>query len=177
MFVEIIGDPGGEVRELIGGASLMLQDGGKLALIAGPFDKDHQMARNQRGGAGAKIFLDQGQRHIDARRNACGGEYFPLPQEKRVVDKINIRKTVLRFAHMMPGGGGAPPVDEAGPGENEGARADAAEPAKTRRTLIDPGKNRRRKAFDARAGAAGNNERIERRAIRNRMMRTDDDAA
>ncbi len=95
-----------------------------LRLVAGPLQVGDQVAGDGPGQFGAVVLLDEGQGEIERGGDAGRGGDVAVPDEDRVGVDDHVGVAGGHPLRLVPVGGGAPPVEQAGRGQDERTRAD-----------------------------------------------------
>jgi hypothetical protein len=128
----MLGGPGDQLAHRRGLRRLQAQRGAVLALIAGaPQVKDHGPRHRQRH-VGAQIVFDQGQRQIHPRGDAGRGDDLSVAHPDAIGLDVQAGKFAGQLLGAAPMGGDAAAVEQTGLGQQEGPRANRAQPANPR---------------------------------------------
>ncbi len=148
---------------------LRRQRGAELRLAAGALHEYDQLARRFHRHLVAIVLLDQGQRQVDAGRDAGRG-----PQ-RSVLDVDPVRIDVYRrmqggqALHPFPVRGHALAVQLAGRGQQEGAGADGAQPPHGGCPLPHPRDQRRRRMVLLALATTRRDDGVDRHAVQCRQ--------
>ncbi|HEY0180230.1 MAG TPA: hypothetical protein VGC30_11465 [Dokdonella sp.] len=132
---------------------------------------DHQLARDRERDARAEILLDQREREIDAGGDAAGAVVRAVLDEDRAAVDDEARNVLRERRGETPVGCDATAVEQSGRRDAVDAGADAGEPAQARRAFGDPRRGLAVRRLDAQSGAAGNDQRVELRRVRDGHVR------
>lgn len=117
------------------------------------------MAGDEQGGVGSQVVLDQGQGQVDAGGDPGGGGEGAVAHEDGVGVDGDVGEAAGQGGAVVPVGGGAPAVEEAGLGEDERAGADRGDAAGMGCAFGDPGHQAR--VGGSGSGSAGDDEGVD----------------
>ena len=147
------------------------QGGAELRLPAGTLEEDDQIARHGERHRAAQVLFHERERQIDAGRHPGRGPNRTVAHEDRIGLDAHRGKAPRELGAVLPMGRRAPPVQHARGGEQERAGADGGDAARLRRPLPHPIDQRRVLGRRLGALAAGDEQRIQRRADRGERTR------
>ena len=137
--------------------------GAELRLVAGTAQEQHEVASDRQRKLAAVVFLDEREREVHAGGDAGGRPHVAVLDE----DRIGIDVDAWAAPGKRFGGGpvrrGASPVEQTCGGEQECACADGRRPARTPGCSGDPVEQVLVVDCSARAFAAGDDQRVDRR--------------
>src|SRR5882724_12172565 len=122
------------------------------------------------------IFLDHRQREIDASRDPCGGIKLPIFQKQRIRLEFQFRKTPRDILRMVPMRSSPASIKKSAwreavdPGAHRGNASNAA------RSALDPCRYGRGSSTSAQSWSAGNDQRVQRGRVLQRVVGLEDDA-
>jgi hypothetical protein len=100
----------------------------ELGLAAGPVRRHHHAPGQLRRDLRAVLLAHKVQASVDGRRGTRTGDHSSVLDIERIGYHIGLGKTRGQFLGVAPVGRAAPPVQQAGPAQDEGARADGHDP-------------------------------------------------
>jgi hypothetical protein len=142
-FAQIIQHPNMQLS--YGGAvgSLQRERGAELRLAARAAQKNNQGARDEQREFRPPVFLDHGERQIDACCHAGRGVDGAVADEDRIGIELDCGKPFGHLLAKVPVRRRAPPVEQSGGGQRECAVTDRPDPPRCLRCLPQPGKEAR----------------------------------
>ena len=134
----VVGDPPLHVTQRLPVRQLPGELGAELGLVPRAAQEHHQMPGDIEGRVPAEVVFHQGQREVDPGGDPRRGGDVPVPDEDRI--RIDAQRRVLggQRAAVGPVGRHPPPVEQAGLGEQEGARAHRDQAARPAAVLAQP---------------------------------------
>ncbi|GAA3037694.1 hypothetical protein GCM10020000_14600 [Streptomyces olivoverticillatus] len=142
--------------------------GAELPLVAGAAQEHHQAPGDGERGLAAEVLLHQGEREVDARGDPGRGGDPAVPHEDGFGVHPQRGIPLGEGLAVRPVGGDAAAVEQAGRGEREGAGAHGDQPPGAGPLFAQPG--REPGIGLAGAVAAGHQEDVGRRAVRERRV-------
>ncbi len=138
-----------------------VQQGGELRLAARPAVVHHELLGRCAGHLRAQVVLDQRQGQVDAGGDPRRGPGVALAHEDPVGLQADGRIAPGEFVGAAPVGGGPLAVQQAGLGQQIGARTDAGHPPGPGRGRLQPGDDLRQVRQRPRAVAAGDHDGVD----------------
>lgn len=149
--------------------------GAELGLVAGPAQKDHQVAGDGERDVPAVVLLHEREGQVDSGGDSGGGGQPAVAYEDRVRVDLDGRVAAGEVLADRPVRGHPVSVQQSGLGEQQCAGADGDEPFGVRRVLAQPVHERR--VGVAGALAAGDEEGVGRFGVGEAAVRDEDEAA
>ncbi len=135
--------------------------GAELRLVAGPAQEQHEVARDRERRVAVEVLLDHRQREVHAGGDARRGPHLPVAHEDRLGIDAHPRVAPRELRRRRPMRGRAPPVQQAGRGEQERAGAHRGDATRGVRASGDPLDQRVVGARLLRPGPAGHEQRVD----------------
>ncbi|ARX87808.1 hypothetical protein SMD44_07290 [Streptomyces alboflavus] len=135
----MLGDPLLDLAQRLTAGRLRRQLGAELRLVAGAAQEHDEVARDGQRRVPAQVLLDEGERQVDARRDARRGRHVPVPYVDGVGVHVDLRVVPGECVAVRPVGRRATAVEQAGAGEQDGPGADRDQPLGERCVGPQPG--------------------------------------
>ena len=160
--VEVVRQPLLELAQRLAVGHLSGELGAELGLPAGTLEEQHEPAGGLERHVAPEVLLHQREREVHARGHAGRGDHVAVAHEDRVGLDLDLGMAPGELAARGPVRGGAAAVEQAGRGEQEGARADGADALRARSRGPHPGDEPRVLGGGVHAKAAGDEQRVDR---------------